>query len=115
MPRRGKIIPFPGRPKGRPAAEPRDERSLVEVHRCAQAEAVVVRALFESEGIPVLFRSRIAHSVQAHRAGACDQGAHATPASPAAARWPKTTGPCWPTPIRARAGSRPGGCVWSAR
>src|SRR4029453_3672780 len=48
MPRRAKVIPFPGpleraRRAGtlrRPAAEP---SGMVEVHRCDQAEAVVIR------------------------------------------------------------------------
>ena len=59
MSRRAKIILFPARPSA-PAVE---DGSLVEVHRCDQAEAVVVRSLFESEGIPTLCRSRLAHSV----------------------------------------------------
>jgi hypothetical protein len=50
--------------------EPRDERGLVEVHRCAQAEAVVVRGLFESQGVPTLLRSRLAHSVHPFSVGA---------------------------------------------
>ena len=65
MPIRGKVIRFPKLPP-----EPRDERALVEVHRCDQAEAVVVRSLFESEGIPALLRSRIAHSVHPFSVGA---------------------------------------------
>ena len=44
MAKRGKVIRFPGLPP-----EPRDERGLVPIHRCDQAEALVVRALFESE------------------------------------------------------------------
>jgi hypothetical protein len=62
----GKVIPFPRRP----APEPRDDRALVEVHRCDRAEALVVTGLFESEGIPVLVRSRIAHSVHPFTVGA---------------------------------------------
>jgi hypothetical protein len=62
---RGKVIPFPARHR-------KDERELVEVHRCAQAEAMVVRSLFESEGIPTHFQSRIAHSVHPFTVG--DQG-----------------------------------------
>ncbi len=58
MPSRRKVIPFPERPDA-----PRGERGLVEVRRCDQAEAIVVRSLFESEGIPTLLRSRLAHSV----------------------------------------------------
>jgi len=62
----GKVIPFPVRPA--PAA--RDDRTLVEVHRCDQREALVVKGLFESEGIPVVVRSRIAHSVHPFTVGA---------------------------------------------
>jgi len=62
----GKVIPFPVRPA--PAA--RDERTLVEVHRCDQREALIVKGLFESEGIPVVVRSRIAHSVHPFTVGA---------------------------------------------
>jgi hypothetical protein len=65
MPRRGKVIQFPKRPP-----EPRDERGLVEVRRCDQSEAVVVKGLFESEGIPTLLRSRLAHSVHPFSVGA---------------------------------------------
>src|SRR6266545_4644061 len=55
-----------------PGAGARDERGLVEVRRCDQAEAIVVRSLFESEGIPTLLRSRLAHSVHPFSVG--DQG-----------------------------------------
>lgn len=65
MARRGKVIRFPGAP---PA--PDNERGLVEVHRCDGAEALVVRSLFESEGIPTLLRSRLAHSVHPFTVGA---------------------------------------------
>ncbi len=65
-PRRGRIIPFPAG-RSRPSL---DERSLVEIHRCDQAEALVVKSLFESEGIPTLLRSRIAHSVHPFTVGA---------------------------------------------
>lgn len=68
MARRGKIIPFPRRP-----AEPEPPaggRGLVELHRCDQAEAVVVKSLLESEGIPTLLRSRLAHSVHPFTVGA---------------------------------------------
>ena len=58
MPRKAKIIPFPRR-----TPEPTSERRLVEVHRCHPAEALVVKGLFESEGIPTLLRSRLAQSV----------------------------------------------------
>jgi hypothetical protein len=68
MTRRGKIIPFPRR-----AAEPTPPaggRGLVELHRCDQAEAVVVKSLLESEGIPTVLRSRLAHSVHPFTVGA---------------------------------------------
>jgi hypothetical protein len=65
MARRGKVIQFPNTP-----AEPHRERGLVEVYRCDQAEALVVRSLFESEGIPALLRSRLAHSVHPFTVGA---------------------------------------------
>ena len=66
------MIPFPGplaraQRAGRPPTEP---SGMVEVHRCDQAEAVVIRGLFESEGIPTLLRSRIAHSVHPFTVGA---------------------------------------------
>lgn len=44
----------------------------MEVHRCDQAEAVVARGLLESEGIPVLLRSRLVHSIHPFSVG--DQG-----------------------------------------
>ena len=68
MARRGKIIPLPGSAGRQPA--PADERRLVEVRRCDQTEAVVVKSLLESEGIPTLLRSRLAHSVHPFTVGA---------------------------------------------
>jgi len=68
MARRGKIIPFPQRP-ALPASSPGEPR-LVELHRCDQAEAVVVKSLLESDGIPTLLRSRLAHSVHPFTVGA---------------------------------------------
>ena len=65
MPRRGRVIPLPKTPRG---GSPDD--GLAEVHRCDRAEAMVVRGLFETEGIPVLLRSRIAHSVHPFTVGA---------------------------------------------
>ena len=65
MPPRGKLVRFPGRPP-----EPASESGLVEVRRCAPAEALVVRGLLESEGIPTLLRSRIAQSVHPFSVGA---------------------------------------------
>lgn len=67
--RRGRVIPFPARP-GAPAP---DERSLVELHRCEQAEALVIKSLFESHGIPTVLRSPLAQSVHPFTVG--DQGA----------------------------------------
>ena len=67
-----KIIRFPGAPEPptRGDSGTADERGLVEVHRCDQPEAMVVKSLFESEGIPTLFRSRLAHSVHPFTVGA---------------------------------------------
>lgn len=78
MPRRGKVIRFPKLPP-----EPPDERGLVEVHRCGQAEAVVVRGLFESEGVPTLLRSRLAYSVHPFSVGAQGEVVILVPASEA--------------------------------
>jgi hypothetical protein len=64
MPRRGKVIPLPLR------VLRDDVPGLVEVHRCLRAEALVVQSLFESEGIPTLLRSRLAHSVHPFNVGA---------------------------------------------
>jgi len=68
MRRRAKIIPFPTRLA--PPASAADGRELVELHRCDQAEAVVVKSLLESEGIPAFLRSRLAHSVHPFTVGA---------------------------------------------
>jgi hypothetical protein len=67
MPRRAKIIPFPRRG---PEPAPAEDRGLAELHRCDQPEAVVLKALLESEGIPALLRSRVAHSVHPFTVGA---------------------------------------------
>ena len=67
MARSAKVIRFPRR-----LATPSHERGFVEVRRCDQAEAVVVRSLFESEGIPTLLQSRLAHSIYPFSVG--DQG-----------------------------------------
>ena len=72
MRRKAKIIPFPGTPQPpipQASVEAGGERGLVAVHRCDGAEAMVVRSLFESEGIPTLLRSRIAHSVHPFTVG----------------------------------------------
>ena len=74
MARRGKVIPFPVRSATSASETARaaraDDRGLVEVHRCGQAEAVVVKSLFESEGIPTFLRSRLTHSVHPFTVGA---------------------------------------------
>ncbi|MGH7413329.1 MAG: putative signal transducing protein [Candidatus Rokuibacteriota bacterium] len=58
--RRAKIIRFPTPPPKTPARP----TELVEARRCRdQTEALVVRGLLESEGIPVALRSRLAPSV----------------------------------------------------
>jgi len=75
MPRRARIIPFPGTEPRTPGPAPElapDEPDVVEVRRCARSEALVVKGLLESEGIPALLRSRIAHSVHPFSVG--DQG-----------------------------------------
>jgi len=59
------VIPFPT-----PRSATRPERGLAEVYRCARAEAVVVKSLLESESIPTLLRSRLAHSVHPFTVGA---------------------------------------------
>jgi len=46
-----------------------EDGSLTEVHRCDGAEAVVVKSLFESEGIPTLLRSRVSHTVHPFTVG----------------------------------------------
>jgi hypothetical protein len=81
-PRRAKVIRFPRRilsaapapapASAEPAASP-EARGLVAIYRCERAEAVVVKSLLESESIPTLLRSRIAHSVHPFTVG--DQGA----------------------------------------
>src|SRR5262245_58872772 len=73
MRRRAKIIRFPGPSERRPepaGGEAPNERGLVEVHRCDRPEAMVVKSLFESEGIPTVLRSRLAHSVHPFTVGA---------------------------------------------
>ena len=39
------------------------ERRLVDVYRCSQAEALVVKSLFESHGIAAVIRARLTTSV----------------------------------------------------
>jgi hypothetical protein len=66
MARRGKVIPFPGprAPRGSEAAQ-----GLAELHRCDQAEALVVKSLLESEGVPTVLRSRLVSSVHPFSVG----------------------------------------------
>ena len=67
MVRRARVIRFPKSPP-----EPR-EADLVEVRRCRdETEALVVKSLLESEDIPCVLRSRLAHSVHPFTVG--DQG-----------------------------------------
>lgn len=68
MRRGGRIIPFPRRGAAAPA-EGGEPRGLVELYRCDHAEAIVVKGLLESEGIPAVFRSRLAHSVHPFSVG----------------------------------------------
>ena len=79
MPMRGKVIRFPRFPQ-----ESGGERGLVEVRRCDQAEALVLKGLFESEGIPTLLRSRLAHSVYPFSVGGQGEVVVLVPASEAA-------------------------------
>jgi hypothetical protein len=68
MARGAKVIPFPLHRRATPPTP-----GFVEVHRCrGQSEALVVRGLLESEGIRVVLRSKIAHSVHPFSVG--DQG-----------------------------------------
>ena len=59
MSRRGRVVPFPSSSSTTPTIE----AGLVEILRCDQGEALVVKSLLDSEGIPTLLRSRLAHSV----------------------------------------------------
>ncbi len=68
MGKRGTVIPFPG--AGDPPPEPPAGSRLVEVHRADRAEAAVVKGLLESERIPTVLRSRLAHSVHPFTVGA---------------------------------------------
>jgi Putative prokaryotic signal transducing protein len=73
MRRRAKIIPFPTPPAGSPRPAIRrlrgGEPGLQEVHRGPQAEALVVKGLLESAGIPTMLRSRVPHSVYPFNVG----------------------------------------------
>ncbi len=79
MPTRRKLLPFP-----KLAAEPPLERGLREVCRCGQTEALVLKGLFESEGIPTMLRSRMAHSVYPFSVGGQGEVVVLVPASQAA-------------------------------
>ena len=67
VPRRGRVIRFPGvaasPPPGPRGSLSRDVRELVEVYRGPHAEAVVVKSFLESEGIPALLRSQLSQAV----------------------------------------------------
>jgi hypothetical protein len=64
MTRRGKVIPFP-KPKSSPSPS-----GLVEVRRCRdQAEALVVQALLDGDGIPTVMRARLVQSVHPFSVG----------------------------------------------
>jgi len=65
------------------AAEPPLERGLREVCRCDRTEALVLKGLFESEGIPTLLRSRVAHSVYPFSVGGQGEVVVLVPASQA--------------------------------
>jgi hypothetical protein len=66
---RGTVIRFPGAPS--PARPPAARPGLLEeVCRCRdQGEALVVRALLESEGIPVTLRGRVVHAIHPFSVG----------------------------------------------
>jgi hypothetical protein len=77
-----RIIPFRRRIA---APEPAmAERRLAELHRCDHAEAVVVKSLLESQGIPTFFRSRLAQSVHPFTVGAQGEVVVLVPPSEAA-------------------------------
>jgi hypothetical protein len=46
------------------------DAKLVEVHRCSQAEAMVIRGLYESHGIPSVLRGHMVPSVHPFSVGA---------------------------------------------
>jgi hypothetical protein len=73
------MIPLPGR---RWAPGTGDAATgLIEVHRCEQAEALVLKSLFESEGIPTLLRSHLISSLHPFSVGDQGQIAVLVPAS----------------------------------
>ena len=79
MPTRRKQLPSP-----KLAAEAPIERGLREVCRCDRTEALVLKGLFESEGIPTLLRSRVAFSVYPFSVGGQGEVIVLVPASQAA-------------------------------
>jgi Putative prokaryotic signal transducing protein len=79
MKRSGRVIPF-----RKPSPPTADADGLVEVHRCDRAEAMVVKSLLESDGIPTLLRSRLAHSVHPFTVGAQGEVVILVPARAAA-------------------------------
>ena len=60
------------------------ERGLREVYRCDRTEALVLKGLFESEGIPTVLRSRVPHSVYPFSVGGQGEVVVLVPASQAA-------------------------------
>jgi hypothetical protein len=44
--------------------------ALSAVHRCSASEALVIKGLLESHGIPAILRARLAHSVHPFTVGA---------------------------------------------
>jgi hypothetical protein len=66
MPLRTRVIHFPKAPVTQSAPD----QGFVEVRRChGQAEALVVRSVLESDGIPVVLRSNLAQSVHPFSVG----------------------------------------------
>jgi hypothetical protein len=80
--RPGRVIPFPRRLAQPPPRA--GDRRLVEVRRCDQAEAVVVKSLLESADIPAFLRSRLAHSVHPFTVDAQGEGVVLVPPTDAA-------------------------------
>jgi Putative prokaryotic signal transducing protein len=66
---RGKIIPFPASRRVAPPP-PVDDQLLVEVRRCRdQGEALVVRGLLDSVGIPSVLRGALVSSLHPFSVG----------------------------------------------
>ncbi|HVQ76973.1 MAG TPA: DUF2007 domain-containing protein [Candidatus Binatia bacterium] len=72
MKQRGKIIRFPAsRRVAPPPPPPPDDALLVEVRRCRdQGEALVVRGLLDSVGIPSVLRGALVSSLHPFSVGA---------------------------------------------